>query len=601
MLTSLPLVSLLLYLLMATDLFEKDKMAYVYDSSTSNAKSLSAQIRLELSAFLDRVKPIVEGYNYSKGIFSSSSIVLFKKQERLDAIVLFQMQNGRYQKLGILTEDNMAAKKFSADNKLISDIMYNTQRDSVFISVFENSEMHLAIGQMIGKKTDANHLILVSLYRASDLYKSFNQTSLYSSFLINKKGSVRLGESNFENLDVKPIDRSNLFQPIFNSKLPEGTNELEIDSKNYIVSYADTGLGNIYVASIINKENALKAVEVLVAKSVLFFIALISSTVIISVFASIKLTSTLRDLYDATKKISEGKFDINVKSRSRDEVGGLAEGFNLMAAEVSRLMKETAEKARMQGELETVKTVQDSFFPPVRSRFGPLDIMGHFEPASECGGDWWYYSKVGDMIYLWIGDATGHGTPAALVTSAAKSASAIIEQMPDMTPGRALQIMNRAIHGTSKGKIMMTFFLAAIDTKTGKMVYANASHEPPYLMSPNKEKKLSKKDLIPLMDVNGPRLGDQSDAVYEEAEVQLKKGDTILFYTDGIVDLQNPEGEVWGERKFIKAILDSMASGDKINEKVQHMKDTISTYRKDTVLVDDVTLFMCKYDEEAAA
>src|SRR5205823_2940179 len=117
------------------------------------------------------------------------------------------------------------------------------------------------------------------------------------------------------------------------------------------------------------------------------------------------------------------------------EVGGLAESFNYMAAEVSRLMSETAEKARMQSELATVKTVQETLFPASQSQFGPIRIKGHFEPASECGGDWWNYSRVEDKIFLWIGDATGHGAPAALITGAACSAAAVIEGLPDMSPG----------------------------------------------------------------------------------------------------------------------------------------------------------------------
>src|SRR5690606_35511909 len=109
-----------------------------------------------------------------------------------------------------------------------------------------------------------------------------------------------------------------------------------------------------------------------------------------------------------------------------DEVGGLAQGFNFMAGEVSRLMEETKEAARMEGELETVRLVQETLFPEPVKRVGDFHLAGHFEPASECGGDWWHYCKVGDKLFIWIGDATGHGAPSAMVTSAAKAAATII-------------------------------------------------------------------------------------------------------------------------------------------------------------------------------
>jgi phosphoserine phosphatase RsbU/P len=255
-------------------------------------------------------------------------------------------------------------------------------------------------------------------------------------------------------------------------------------------------------------------------------------------------------------------------------------------------------KARLENELATVKLVQETLFPASESKIGNFHVMGHFEPASECGGDWWNYSKVGDQLFLWIGDATGHGAPAAMVTSAAKAAATIVEDLPFISPGMALKIMHKAIHETSKGKILMTFFIAAIDLKSGEMVYANASHEPPYLIR-KKEGKVTKKDLEPLIEARGPRLGDQGAAVYNEVKVQLNPGDSILFYTDGIVDLQNAEGKSWGERGFIKTIVESAAAGPGLQVRMGSMTQKISQYRTDMALVDDITLFMCHYEDAA--
>lgn len=602
LLTVLPLISLSLYLLMATDLFEKDKMAYVYDANASSAKSLSIQTRLEYNAFLDRVGPIIEGYNYQDRIFSSLALSFFKSQKKIDALVLLQKgDNGNFFQLGALNLGSKEAQAFLQNSALIEFSKNEAYVNGSFISSFNHSDMHTVLASKIGESKDST-LIVVALYKSKDLVKSFSVgTGLYSSYFLNYKGNYGLGLKKKNKLSEKEkMDK--ILSPIYESKLPEGTLQTEVDGKAFIISFANTGIGKSFVTSVVDKSYALKAVEMLVVKSLVFFVALIASTVIISLFASVELTSTLRELYEATRTIAKGNFDVRVQSKSKDEVGGLAEGFNLMAEEVSRLMEETAEKARMSSELETVKTVQETFFPPEKSKFGPLNIMGHFEPASECGGDWWYYSQVGDKIYLWIGDATGHGTPAALVTSAAKSAAAIIESLPDMTPSKALRMMNRAIYETSKGKIMMTFFLAAIDTKTGIMTYANASHEPPFLVSRrNDGEKISKKDLNPLMEVNGPRLGDQKESDYPEKQVQLKEGDTILFYTDGVVDLQDSKGATWGERKFLKAIIDSVSNGENVEDKVSVMKNHIEVFRENSLLVDDITYFVCQYQQGDAA
>ena len=362
-----------------------------------------------------------------------------------------------------------------------------------------------------------------------------------------------------------------------------------------MISFAEVGLGDLIVMSKVDKKRALKAVEVLVLKSLLFFLALLAITLIVSVIVSNRLTATLRELFEATRQIAQGDFDVKIVARSSDEVGGLAHSFNWMAAEVSRLLVDTAEQARMAGELSTVRTVQETLFPAARSQFGPINIMGHFEPASECGGDWWNYSRIGNRLFLWIGDATGHGAPAALITSAATSAAAVIEMIPDVTPARAMSILNRAILQTSKGQIMMTFFIACIDLDTHQFTYSSASHDPPYLMRRTGE-KIGRKDLRPLNEVNGPRLGDVKDFVYRDIAVDFAPGDLLFLYTDGILDIENPAGQKMGERNFLKALVASANLEGPIEDKLGSLRGQLDGFREGALLIDDVTMVMCQFD-----
>lgn len=325
---------------------------------------------------------------------------------------------------------------------------------------------------------------------------------------------------------------------------------------------------------------------------------IISVSTIVSLFASGSLTSALTDLFGATQQVAEGDFTIRVKARSNDEIGSLADSFNAMAGEVSRLMGETAEKARMESELKTAQTVQETLFPATVAELAGMSIAGHYEPASECGGDWWHYSQVDEKILLWLGDATGHGAPAALITSAAKSAATIIERL-DVDPAHAMQLLNRAIYDVSKGQIMMTFFLASFDSKTKKLTYANASSEAPYLIK-KQEGVLKKKDLVPMNDVNSPRLGQARDTIYEQTTIDLEPGDRILFYTDGIPDIENPEKVSWGEREFVKAIIETNKEYPPVRESVAGLVELFSAYRQNSPLKDDITFFMAQVSEDVA-
>ena len=422
----------------------------------------------------------------------------------------------------------------------------------------------------------------------------FKTSGAQKIFLIDSLGQVIFGPQEFigEMLSQK-MDLNFLKQA---EMISQGV-EVSKDRTNvdYMVSYSKVGFGDLYVMTSVMKEKALGALGILLRKSVIFFVLLISLTVMISLLASNTMTQSLTSLFDATKKVAEGKFNFQVDVKSNDEVGSLAENFNLMAAEVSRLLSRTAENARMENELRTAKTVQETLFPESLAQLGPLQISGFYEPASECGGDWWHYSQLGDKILLWIGDATGHGAPSALITAAAKSAASIIEWL-NVGPAQAMELLNGSIYECSRGQLMMTFFLASYDTTTGEVTYANASHEAPFLIRKSNE-PLKRKDLIPLNEVNNPRLGQSRSTTYIESKIKLEPGDLMLFYTDGIPDIRNPKGESWGEREFVKAIINANQDFPTATDSMERISTAFQKFRQGSSLVDDVTFFVVKNNE----
>lgn len=597
LLITLPLISLGLYLFIATDLFKSDKKAYVYDSSAAVSRALATQMRMEIQSTYSGLRSLADTFDLSQGDFPQGSKDLFQKDPRSFAMVLFRKdsESGKYVKLAQLVKEQPAVQKFALDDSAVGTVRDQGVFSGTYISEYDELPGAVKVAFRLGAVSEPNHIVLVALHQAEELLNAFQDSSLYSSFALTRKGQISIGGMSVVGTDLT------LLRNILESKATDSAADVRLsDGLNYLISYSSVGIGDLVVVSKVDRAKAFKAVEILVAKSLLFFVALIASTLIISVFASNRLTSTLRELFEATNRMAAGDFAVRVESRSQDEVGGLAESFNFMAGEVSRLMTATAEKARMESELSTVKTVQETLFPPSEAQFGPLRISGHFEPASECGGDWWNYSRIDNKILLWVGDATGHGAPAALITSAARSAAVVIESLPAVTPALALTIMNKAIHQTSKGQIMMTFFIASIDLDKKTFTYSSASHDPPYLLRRRGE-TFSKKDLMPLNDVNGPRLGDRLDFVYEETMIDFEPGDLVFFYTDGILDIQNPEGKKWGERNFLKSLIDSANNGQDISAKLSELLAKVNAYRSGAHLIDDVTMVMCEYEKKEAA
>ena len=597
LLITIPLVSLGLYLVMATDLFQKDKVAYVFDSSATVSRSLATQARMEFQTSYASYRAIAENFDFAVGDFNQAGKDLFQKNPRAQAVILFRRDNsGRYVKMGQIGKENAPAQKFLVDEAGAASLRALAVQNTATLMEVPEVPGLSKLGFRLGEQAEANHMVLLVLHNAEDMLGAFDAGgSLYSSFMVTRSGSIAVGGMSVIDTDLK------MLKDVLKSKVNEGTTETKLaDGQTYLVSYANVGMGDLMVLSRVDKAKALKAVEVLIAKSILFFVALLASTLLIAVFASNQLTSSLRELFEATEKIAGGDFSVRVVARSRDEVGGLADSFNFMAGEVARLMVDTAEKARMAGELATVKTVQETLFPEARQQFGPLRIRGHFEPASECGGDWWSYSRIDNKIFIYVGDATGHGAPAALITSAARSAAAVIETLPGVTPASALTIMNRAINQTSKGSIMMTFFIASIDLDQNRFTYACASHDPPYYMRRSGE-KITKKDLVPLNEVNGPRLGDKKDFQYSETSIDFQPGDQVFFYTDGILDIEDSKGKKWGERAFLKSVIDSANSTESVDVKVDLICNQMEAFRTGSSLIDDVTMVMVEYEKLRAA
>jgi sigma-B regulation protein RsbU (phosphoserine phosphatase) len=105
---------------------------------------------------------------------------------------------------------------------------------------------------------------------------------------------------------------------------------------------------------------------------------------------------------------------------------------------------------------------------------------------------------------------------------------------------------------------------------------------------------------MPLNEVNGPRLGDRKDFVYDEKTVEFYPGDLVFFYTDGILDIQDLEGKKWGERNFLKSLLDSSNTGEDADAKIEQLRTKLNSFRNGSNLIDDVTMVMCEYERPAA-
>jgi PAS domain S-box-containing protein len=264
----------------------------------------------------------------------------------------------------------------------------------------------------------------------------------------------------------------------------------------------------------------------------------------------------------------------------------------LVGRDVTEFKEINSQRERMKNELMMAKTVQDLLFPEPDAELGNCRISGYYQPATECGGDWWFYNRIGPKIFLWIGDVTGHGTPAALLTSAVSSAVFLLSMDADMRPSKALNYLNKVIRHSSKGDKFMTFFAATIDESNGSCTFANAGHERPLFI----EKKFAGQKFAELGDGPSSILGMDDNSAFQDMSVILSPGDRLFFYTDGLTELTGgARNEPFGRRQLKKQLLGQANGHSSIVEIRDRLVKEIGRYRGITPLDDDITFFLFEY------
>lgn len=427
--------------------------------------------------------------------------------------------------------------------------------------LLQNSSMKDGMGLLTLVRQDPLTSRFMVLRFKMDHFLSMFGNPVYTSFLADSSGAL-FAHRDPQKLvtDVNMLDEKYVVDAI-KSGQGEGTREQETRAGDtVIVAYSGLDFFNLYAFVEIKRDKAFQAARILTERSIYFGLFFIVVAIFIGIIFARSLTTPIDKLFKGTQVIAAGKFEERVLVETGDEIGILADSFNFMASRIVALLGQEKDKVRMEEELKVAKLVQDSFFPANHMVLGRVEVSAFYTPAAECGGDWWGCVPVGQRVMLLIGDATGHGVPAALITATAASCCTTVKELaasrPELldSPAEIMRLLNKAVYGAAQGKILMTFFIAIIDPVTRTVTYSNASHNPPYLYK-FKERDPDKKDLRPLQDAVSLRLGHKPDTTYTDATSDVGPGDVVVMFTDGFVECTNKEKDEYGNRRFIKSVL----------------------------------------------
>jgi len=453
----------------------------------------------------------------------------------------------------------------------------NFQRELVDIKSLNPDVTGVAIFNFKGEKLyvdesiQAHHLKLTDedLERIQAIYPSVKL--LKSGRLVYlEKTESGLRYTNFNGRDVDPIKDTDQIEDVM-VPFRDSNNALRSYSVHYHVSYESL------TARVMATRN-----NILVLSMFGILIALFIGGIVAG-----QITSPIKLLTEGVLRIGTGDLSTRVVVKTKTEIGRLADTFNQMAQDLEKNTEQLVQKEKMAHELELAGQIQRELLPSVLPKVKNLDIAASLVSAEEVGGDCYDFLPLDeDNMIFYIGDVTGHGVPAGLV-SAINNALVPAFMYHYKTTQELIVHLNELLKKKMRPNVFMTMVMAHWHADISKLGYTQAGHDPILHFS-------SALGTIRELSTGGMALGmipDLSKLVKTDY-VDMDMGDVAVMYTDGIPEAWANEKESYGMDRLKESIVrHSGGTAQQIHDGIiKDVRDYMGTYPQ----ADDITLIVVK-------
>ena len=313
------------------------------------------------------------------------------------------------------------------------------------------------------------------------------------------------------------------------------------------------------------------------------------------------ITGAIHELFAGTERVRQGDFGHRIPVLANDQLGELANSFNQMTGSIEDLLRQAAEKKRLEEEMRLAREIQMSLLPRGPLLVPGVTISALCVPAREVGGDYYDVLALPDGRYgLLIADVSGKGMSAALYMAELKGLILSLSQI-HLSPRDLLISANRLIsmHLDSRSFITMTY--AVIDPAAGVMTYARAGHTPllylPAGNGPGGRASIFAPDGLVL----GLRIddGERFNSLLAEVTLRILPGDLLVLFTDGISEAMNDRADCFGEAQLAELVEEH--GHLPIGELRERILREIAAFVGNAPQHDDMTMILLKVDEPAGA
>ncbi len=273
--------------------------------------------------------------------------------------------------------------------------------------------------------------------------------------------------------------------------------------------------------------------------------------------------------------------------KGTDELSEMSNSFNIMAGGIDTYIKDieklTKEKHTRDAELNIAHKIQEGLLEPPSFRNQNFEVNAYILAARDIGGDLYDYTILDDgRIYIAIADVSGKGISAALFMSRAIT---LLKQYARLgySPAQILAVFNNTLAAQNPNNLFITAFVALYNPETNELIYSNAGHNYPYIISDK---------LIELDGAKGTAAGIFPNLEYDEISLTLKDGDVVFMYTDGVVEAENNQGSFFGD----EALKDELRVhiGADTDNIISDVLNKIHTFVDGAPQSDDTTIITMK-------
>jgi phosphoserine phosphatase RsbU/P len=339
------------------------------------------------------------------------------------------------------------------------------------------------------------------------------------------------------------------------------------------IAEVETRYSRLFATLFGAREDYAKGLETILSLIAIVFAIVVVLALFVGTKLTRSITSAVGQLYEGTTYVNRADFSHRITVQSTDQLATLANSFNSMTTSIEKLVQEQKEKQRLVGELAIAQEVQEQLYPKLITQLDTLEVHGFCRPARTVSGDYYDFIALNsDRLMLAMGDVSGKGISAALLMATIYSAvrAYSIEDVPvlreaatvgaaagsglmlasesrgaDVSPATLLALLNHQLYESTPAAKYATLFLAVYEGATRRLTYSNGGHLQPVLISDDGSSQL--------LSCGGTVVGLFDNLSFPEATVQLRPGDLLVTYTDGVTEPENDYGE-FGEERLIQLV-----------------------------------------------